>query len=91
MTAYPGVMDIIKKIWFVKGLGGHWGHQVRCGAAPAVVINSAKIKFFLYNSKVSCKIKTMKMTIYPWTVNMGTKSLQKEHIWNEGSTSSWNV
>jgi len=22
---------------------------------------------------------------------MGTKSLQKEHIWNKGSTSSWNL
>jgi len=22
---------------------------------------------------------------------MGTKSLQKEHIWKEGSTSSWNL
>jgi len=57
MTAYPGVMDIIAKIWFVKGSGGRWGHQVRRGSAPAVAINSAKIKFFPYNSKVSCKIK----------------------------------
>jgi len=91
MTAYSGVIDIIAKIWFVKGSGGRWGCQVRHGSAPAVAINSAKLKSFLYNSQVSCKIKTMIMTIYPWTVNMGTKSLQKEHIWIEGSTSSWNL